>query len=209
MNSLGLRWFFLVLLASICSMSGPEGPAGEETSPKDGLIGDAPPRYVAPSLTAHIRYDHPPSPVGWGSFDLSAHPASHEFRVDLVFGAAARQKQWNRCRAVALDVDGESFKVATHYSGIGMSRGIYDAVRAELTIVHVRALAAADRVTARICNEEVILPVAELSKLDEFIREFEEEASYDGPPPPKPPPLLDAMSHPMFDEELDTRPIPS
>jgi len=89
-----------------------------------------------------------------------------------------------------------------------MDEGVYDAVTAELTISDVRAMSRADQVTAHLCGEAVTLPTAQLRQLDDFVRRFEEMATYDGPPPPTRPRDLDEDIEPSS-ELLSSEPLPA
>jgi len=147
--------------------------------------------FVPPPLAFSLHYDDPRSTVGWGSFDLRARPAEHEFRVDLLLGTASTASRWNRCETAEVHVDGATTRLPVRYSGVPLSSGVWDAVQVEVTIEHVRAMAAARDVSVDLCGDVVAVQDQKLGELHEFIRRFEEMATYEGPPAPEPPPPLD------------------
>jgi len=153
--------------------------------------------------------DDPPAfAVGTASLDLSAHPEKHEIRVSLMVGAPVHYKRWSRCHDLHLEVDGEHFELPVSYSGVAMQNGVYDAVTAELSIEHVRAMAHAADVRASICGD-VVYPRAErLGQLRDFVQRFEEMATHDGPSLPPPPPEFDP-EHPDDDPTPLTKPLPA
>lgn len=150
------------------------------------------PRPVAPApLAVALRYPDPSSNVGWGSLDLSAHPMEHEIRVDMMVGAAVSATRWRYCGAGELSVDGRRQILPLRYSGVPMDDGLYDAVTVDITIEDVRRMADADDVEVVLCGHRVSLSRDQLGSLHDFVRRFEEMATYEGPPAPEPRPTLD------------------
>jgi hypothetical protein len=182
---------------------------GTSAHPSQDLpaIDDARPSFVPPSLTASIRYTSDRSSVGWGSFDLTARPEFHEFRVGLMVGLPTHYGRWGACRRLDLMIDGQRVVLPARYSGVPMKGGVYDAVTSELTISDVRAMAHAHLVSADLCGEAVSLPTEQLGGLNDFVRRFEEMATYDGPPPPARPRDLDEAIEPSF-ERIANEPSP-
>jgi hypothetical protein len=162
-----------------------------------------------PTVTASIRFERPTSPTGWGTLDLSASPAKHELRVRLVLGTVHRQKKWSGCGTLEVRAGDRTAKTSTSYGGVAMRHGVYDAVRATLSIEDVRRMAAAPSVTASLCGERIALPAADTRALDAFIEAFEQEATYDGPARPRPPRPLYQATHPLFDYEDAVAPVAS
>jgi hypothetical protein len=192
--------------ASLLVLLGLSGAPANEATPDEemSVIEDAPFDYEPPTLTAQLHFDAPSSRLGFGALDLSAHPEDHELRVGVTLGAAVDEKRWESCPMLLVDIDGEHAKLATSYFGVPMEGGVYDAVSVELSIEHVRAMVAARSVTASLCGDELRLDAAERARLFDFVRRFEEMATYDGPPPPAPPRELD-----LEDEEpLADPPLP-
>ncbi len=148
-------------------------------------------RPAPPPLALTIHYDDPSSELGWGSFDLSARPMEHEFRVDLMVGAAVRTPRWRYCGAGELAIDGRHKMLPLRWSGVPMAEGLYDAVTVDITIEDVRAMSSAEHVEVEVCGDRVALQRSQLRDLGDFVRRFEEMATYDGPPAPAPPPPLD------------------
>lgn len=162
-------------------------------------------QFVPPPLAFSLHYDDPRSTVGWGSFDLRASPTEHEFRVDMMLGTASDAPRWSRCDVAGIDVDGAHSQLPVRYSGVPLSSGVWDAVQVELTIDHVRSMAVARNVAVDLCGDVVAVRDEKLGELDEFIRRFEEMATYEGPPAPEPPPPLDWEPE-MPDETLGGKP---
>jgi hypothetical protein len=72
-----------------------------------------------------------------------------------------------------------------------MAGGIYDAVTVDITIDDVRRMAAAEQVEIELCGDRVALSREQRATLPDFVRRFEEMATYDGPSAPEPRPPLD------------------
>jgi hypothetical protein len=153
------------------------------------LAGDYPTQPAPLSVT--LQYDDPLAELGWGTFDLTAHPTEHEFRVDLMVGAAMRDARWRYCGAGRLVIDGDGKWLPFEWRGVPMAGGVYDAVTVDLTIDDVRRMASADQVEVELCGDRVTLTPAHRAELPEFVRRFEEMATYDGPSAPERRPTLD------------------
>lgn len=163
--------------------------------------------FIPAPLAFSLHYDDPRSTVGWGSFDLRARPAEHEFRVDLMLGTATAAPRWNRCDTADVLIDGGLSRLPVRHSGgVPMSSGVWDAVHVELTIDHVRAMAAARNVSVDLCGYSVMVHDDKLGQLVDFVHRFEEMATYDGPPAPEPPPPLDWEPE-LPEEDLGGAPV--
>jgi hypothetical protein len=153
------------------------------------LIGDDP-MIDVPSLRRVISFEPRRQELGWGSFDFAANPEEHEFRVSLIVGEQAAERRWSRCDHVDVHIDGQSRRFPARYAGVGMGETLFDAVSVELSIEDVEQIARARRVSVAPCGDAIALPSHELEGLNDFVREFVEMATYDGPAPPRPPPEL-------------------
>jgi hypothetical protein len=203
-----VRGIISVVAVGMLSCAG-AAPLVESTSPDLSVIEDAPPPYEPPTLTASVPVDDPPAfAVGSASLDLSAHPEKHEIRVSLMVGAPVAHERWRGCRDLRLEVDGDPIELSVTYSGVAMQNGSYDAVTAELSIEHVRAMSHATDVRATVCGD-VVYPRAErLGSLRDFVHRFEEMATHDGPSLPAPPPEFDP-ENPDADSEPVVPPLPA
>lgn len=182
---MSLRVFVLVLAVAVGNCAGSPAPREGEIP----LIADG--AFDPPSLNRVIPFERGVAPMGVGSFDFAANPEEHEFRVSLIVGQTAPTRRWGRCGSVGLDVDGRWHDLPARESGSEHVDWVFDAVGVELTIEHVRAMAAARRVSLSMCGDVVVVPAQALPSLRDFVRRFEEMATYDGPPPPRPPEPLD------------------
>lgn len=199
------------MAATLAVLLGLSGSLAGEAAPGDAaddgmrVIEDAPFEYEPPTLTAQLHLDVPESKLGFGALDSSAHPEDHELRVGVTLGAAVDEKRWDLCPMLLVDIDGIHAKLETKYFGVPMEGGVYDAVSVELSIEHVRAMVSAESVTASLCGDELRLEPAERAQLLDFVRRFEEMATYDGPPPPAPPRELDRRD----EEPEEAPPLPA
>ncbi|MEM9067579.1 MAG: hypothetical protein AAGE52_03705 [Myxococcota bacterium] len=161
---------------------------GWHANDQPALIQDEP-FVFRPSVTAELTYRSERSPVGWGSFDLTAAPERNEIRVDLLLGTPASVQRWT-CGRMELDIDGDAQSLSVNYAGVPMNGGVYDAVSAKLSIEDVRAMHRARNVAVNICGERVDLPRAERTRLRDFVEDFDDIGLYVGPSAPTPPPEL-------------------
>lgn len=189
-------WLICLLVLGACGRGG--GPAGDVTFEPGNETREPPP------LSVTFQYDDPLAELGWGSFDLTARPNEHEIRVDLMVGAAVRDARWRYCGAGQLLIDGEPKWLPLEWRGVPMADGVYDAVSVDITIDDVRRMAVATEVAVELCGDRVTLTPAQRAALPDFVRRFEEMATYDGPSAPEPRPALD--SEPKG-PRLDTPPI--
>ncbi|HJK95434.1 MAG TPA: hypothetical protein RMH85_23185 [Polyangiaceae bacterium LLY-WYZ-15_(1-7)] len=157
------------------------------------------PFVFRPSVSAELTWDSPRSPVGWGSFDLTAAPEHDEIRVDLLLGTPARDRRWT-CGDLTLLIDGRREDLRTQYAGVPMSSGVYDAVTAKLTIAHVREMVSAREVEVSLCGDGLAVPAEQRRRLRDFVERFDERAIYEGPSAPSPPPELGPEHEWIFDD---------
>ncbi len=180
---------FVALLGMFMVLGGTHALPDQPDSPDElATVGDEP-FVFPPSLTAEMTWSSTRSPVGWGSFDLTAHPETDEIRVDVLLGTPASHQQWT-CGAMVLDVDGEREPVTAHWAGVPMNDGVFDAVTAQLTIDTVRRMALAQHVRVELCGEGVVVSPEQRISLRDFVERFDDLAIYEGPSAPSPPPEL-------------------
>ncbi len=150
--------------------------ATDPVSERDLLIGDEVPPDYSSTVTTEFRVTHATASSGWGSFDFAAAPERNEIRVDLLLGAPFERARWGQCEELELVVDGRSEPVATRYAGVPMSRGVFDAIEAKLTIAQVRGLAEGGAAEARLCGDVLTIGVDQQRELRRFVEEFDERA---------------------------------
>ncbi|MBX3248408.1 MAG: hypothetical protein KF901_14610 [Myxococcales bacterium] len=152
------------------------------------LVGDDPNAYAS-TLNAELTFENPRSPSGWGSLDLSASPQRDEVRVDVVLGTPTVARRFT-CGTLAVVIDGAGESVSASEVGTPMSGGHFDAVTARLTIDHVRRMVSARDVALEVCGERFDLRATDRTRLEDFVRRFDDLATNDGPSLPFPPPEL-------------------
>lgn len=191
---------FLIALAIVCSSG------GGQLQPQSLDLIEVEEFTLYPSVSAELTFDAERSPVGWGSFDLTAHPELDEIRVDLLVGMPADDARWSGCKNMRLTADGETRVRKAQWAGVPMREGVFDAMRARLTIEDVRMLIGANEAHGEICGERF-----ELSRrhgLRDFVEAFDEIATTHGPSAPTPPFEL-SPEHEFFPEEPLKLPFPA
>ena len=159
-----------------------------------------------PTVSAAFNVSHPRSTVGWGSFDLSAHPEGNDIRVDLLLGVPTKETQWVSCGQVSLRIDDDVESLSATYSGVPMSSGVYEAMETKLTIKHLRRMADANNVQATVCGETVKL--TERKGIKNFIKNFDERALISAPSIPTPRPVL-GPEHEYVRDSSPSYPVPT
>ena len=177
MEAMAMRKIFVI---AVVFLGTPSTPQQEKSS--------LPTVRYEPTVSASLNVSHPRSTVGWGSFDLTAHPEGNDIRVDLLLGVPTKETQWVSCGQVSLRIDDEVEALSATYSGVPMSSGVYEAMEMKLTIKHLRRMAAASDVRATVCGETIKL--TERKGLKNFIKNFDERALISAPSVPTPRPVL-------------------
>ena len=152
--------------------------------------GSTPPINLEPApfqgMSLQVPYDDPQSPVGTGTLELFATPESNELDVRILAGGPSNRIRLKGC-PLQIGLDGQWESFGTVYAGRELSRGAYDAVVSQMSILKLRQVAAAASVDVRICDIAFRPDDAFLESVREFVREFDARGTYDGPPPPPPP----------------------
>ena len=130
-----------------------------------------------PTVTALFSLRHPASVVGHGTMQLGADPQMHEFRVSLLLGTAVTEPRWATCNDLGVAIDNRWLGLSSSYTMVNMYPGVYEALRAEASIVEVRLMAVAAYVSLEACGDRLVLGGEELQKLREFVRQFDAMAS--------------------------------
>ncbi len=164
-------------------------------------------RY-GPSLSTELRFDADRSPLGWGSFDLSALPEQDEIRVDLLICMPSSTAAWRQCDRMLRMADDQVRQREAEWAGVPMRDGVYDAVRVRLTIEDVRLLVSATKAASEICGEQMPLPADTREALSQFVRRFDEIAGGNAPSAPTPRFEL-SREHDFFPEPAFVLPVPA
>ncbi len=126
-----------------------------------------------PALRAEVPWSVPHTLYGWGSVRLFAHPRENDLTVSAIVDAPSSAARWSTACEVALTVDGQALPMQASYVGAPMHGGVYDAVRMELPIETVRAIARAHEVRGTICGDTFALDDAQRGTLADFVRHFD------------------------------------
>lgn len=127
-----------------------------------------------PALRAEVPWSVPHTLYGWGSVRLFAHPRENELTVSTIVDAPSPAARWSATCEVRVSLDGSSpLPITASYVGAPMHGGVYDAVRMELPIETVRAMASAHDVRGTICGDPFVLDAAQRGTLEDFVHHFD------------------------------------
>lgn len=139
-----------------------------------------------PALRAEVPWSVPDTLYGWGSVRLFAHPRENELTVSTIVDAPSPSARWSAACEVEVTVDGAALPITASYIGAPMRGGVYDAVRMELPIETVRAMARAREVHGSVCGDTFALDDAQRGTLADFVLHFDMLARPDRVPSPTP-----------------------
>lgn len=126
-----------------------------------------------PALRAEVPWSVPHTLYGWGSVRLFAHPRENELTVSTIVDAPSPSARWSSACEVSVTLDGAPLPLSASYIGAPMHGGVYDAIRMELPIETVRAMARAHEVRGTICGDTFVLDDAQRGTLADFVRHFD------------------------------------
>lgn len=126
-----------------------------------------------PALRAEVPWSVPDTLYGWGSVRLFAHPRENDLTVSAIVDAPSSAARWSTACEVSVALDGVLLPITASYVGAPMHGGVYDAVRMELPIEAVRAIADAREVRGTICGDPFVLDDAQRGTLADFVRHFD------------------------------------
>ncbi len=126
-----------------------------------------------PALRAEVPWSVPDTLYGWGSVRLFAHPRENDLTVSAIIDAPSPAARWSSTCEVRLTLDGAPLPITASYVGAPMHGGQYDAVRVELPIETVRAMAGAREVRGTICGDPFVLGAAQRGTIEDFVRHFD------------------------------------
>src|SRR5262249_51674117 len=90
-----------------------------------------------------------------------------------IVDAPSPSARWSAGCEVRMTLDGSDVPITASYVGAPMHGGVYDAVRMELPIETVRAMARADDVRGSVCGDTFVLDDAQRGPLADFVRHFD------------------------------------
>lgn len=157
-------WVEVGAIASVPALE-PPAPGGE--------LEVTPGHRKQPSLRSTLRYSNGATLLGYGGVALWARPEHDEVRVGAIIDAPSTAARWVGCSEAILVIDSERVELPATYIGGPMPGGVYDAVRVDLRIDQLRGMAAARRVAARVCGDEVELDAAQRATLGRFVEWFD------------------------------------
>ncbi len=129
--------------------------------------------HALPALRAEVPWSVGGTLYGWGSVRLFAHPRENELTVSTIVDAPSPAARWSPSCEVHLTLDGRELPVTASYVGAPMRGGVYDAMRMELPIEQVRAMARAREVRGSICGDSFVLDDAQRGTLADFVHHFD------------------------------------
>lgn len=140
----------------------------------------------APELRAEVPWPNRGSMLGWGAMRVWGRPLEDVIRVSAIVDAPARARRWAASCEVRLDADGRAIEARGGYVGRPMSGGVYDAVRIDLGIEDLRAIARAHRVEGVVCGDPFVLEAPQRATVRRFVESFDDLAVPHGPTRPEP-----------------------
>ncbi|MBX7195815.1 MAG: hypothetical protein K1X94_27420 [Sandaracinaceae bacterium] len=135
-------------------------------------------------IRAALPVRHEASLYGWGTVRLAADPLEDEVFVRTIVDAPTERRRWSAQCDVVLHVDEREVRVRAESVGTRMKSGVfYDALRFELGIDTVRALARAREVSGSVCGDPLVLSPAQRATLERFVEGFDAMALPPAVPP--------------------------
>lgn len=135
----------------------------------------------APDLRAQIPWPNVASLWGWGALRIVGRPRHDELRVHAIVDAPASARRWGATCEVTMRIDAQHLSLRASYVGRPLSRGVYDAVRLNLPIETIRAIARAQRVEGEVCGDRFELGAEQRATVARFVQRFDELAVPDRP----------------------------
>lgn len=156
----------------------------------------------SPDLRAQIPWPNVASLWGWGALRIMGRPRDDELSVHAIVDAPAPARRWGAMCDVTMRIDAQEVSLRASYVGRPLSSGVYDAVRVELPIETLRAIARAGRVEGEVCGDRFEIGVEQRATVARFVQRFDELAVPDGPPRGAPPADGPDLFLPGIDDEL-------
>lgn len=170
-------------------------------SPLEGRV-DVAGAEAAPDVRAEIPWSNDASIWGWGALRIWGSPREDELAVHAILDAPARARRWGAMCEVRVRVDGEELALTGRYVGRPMSRGVYDAVRLDLPIETLRAMAHARTVEGLVCGDRFEVGPAQRATLGRFVDRFDALFAPAHAPRGAPPATGPELVVPGLDEEI-------
>lgn len=135
----------------------------------------------APEVRAEVPWPNGASILGWGAIRVWGRPLENVLRVSAIVDAPARARRWAARCEVRLQADERPIEAVGGYVGRPMGEGAYDAVRIDLGIEDLRAIARAERVEGVVCGDRFVLEAPQRATVRRFIEAFDDLAIPRGP----------------------------
>lgn len=135
----------------------------------------------APALRAEIPWPNHGASLGWGAMRIWGRPLEDVIRVSAIVDAPARARRWAATCEVHLRADGREISTVGGYVGRPMPQGVYDAVRIDLDIEDLRAIARARRVEGVVCGDPMVIDAPQRATVRSFVEQFDDLAVPHGP----------------------------
>lgn len=156
----------------------------------------------SPDLRAQIPWPNGASLWGWGALRIMGRPRDDELRVHAIVDAPADARRWGATCEVTMRIDAQELSLRASYVGRPLSRGVYDAVRLNLPIETLRAIAHAERVEGEVCGDRFEIGAEQRATVARFVQRFDELAAPDLPARGAPPADGPDLFLPGVDDEL-------
>ncbi|WP_157069509.1 hypothetical protein [Sandaracinus amylolyticus] len=156
----------------------------------------------APDLRAQIPWPNVASLWGWGALRIWGRPRDDEMHVHAIVDAPARARRWGAMCDVRMEIDGERVALRASYIGRPLTRGVYDAVRLDLSIETLRAIARADRVEGEVCGDRFEIGAEQRATVARFVERFDDLAVPSEPLRGAPPSSGPDLFLPGWDDEI-------
>lgn len=135
----------------------------------------------APALRAEIPWANGSALWGWGAMRMWGRPREDEVRVSAILDAPARARRWGASCEVHMQIDDRVLRTSAGYIGRPMVSGVYDAVRIDLGIEDLRAIAGARRVLGTVCGDRIEIGDEQRETVRRFVDQFDSLAVPTGP----------------------------
>lgn len=156
----------------------------------------------SPSIDARIPWANGAALWGWGALRLWGSPREDELRVHAIVDAPAGARRWGAMCEVRVRIDARELSMRASYVGRAMTRGQYDAVRLDLPIEELRAIAGARRVEGEVCGDRFEIGEEQRETVGRFVERFDALSAPSGVPRGAPPATGPDLFVPGQDEDL-------
>lgn len=138
-----------------------------------------PERTDGPTLELRFPYANRGSTLGWGAMHLWARPGHDHVSVTALVDAPSEHPRWRSCDAVDLRIGRRVERIEAEYVGrpMGEAVGHYDAVQLRMTVLTMRKIAGAPRVTGIACGDPFEITREQQESFERFVEWFDHLAT--------------------------------